>query len=129
MNMSKAGLAFAMAGVLAMATSVAGAPAPPPAKPSAAVAPPPAHPATYRTSFNCRRATSFADRTVCTDAKLAARDRRVYFLYQNALERDPSGEIQAQGRAAAGVRRACATVECVQRWYARREAALSQWAH
>lgn len=80
-----------------------------------------------RTSYDCARARSFADVTVCHDAQLAAQDRRLPALYENALARDAPGRVEEEARAAAVARRACQTRECLSRWYGRRLAALAIW--
>jgi len=43
----------------------------------------PAGAAPARPSFSCARATSFAERTICSDPELAALDRQLDSTYQN----------------------------------------------
>ncbi|MDR3506268.1 MAG: DUF2939 domain-containing protein [Caulobacteraceae bacterium] len=80
-----------------------------------------------RTSYDCAKVHSFADVTVCHDAQLAAQDRRLPALYENALARDATGRVEEEARGAAAARRACQTRECLSRWYRRRVAALAIW--
>ncbi|MEO6340447.1 MAG: DUF2939 domain-containing protein [Caulobacteraceae bacterium] len=58
---------------------------------------------------------------------LAARERRVQAMFENARARDVNGEVDAQEAAARGAWEGCRDKPCLQRWYANRERALSVW--
>jgi hypothetical protein len=58
---------------------------------------------------------------------LAAHERRVQAMFENARARDVNGEVDAQESAARGAWERCRDKACLQRWYANRERALSVW--
>lgn len=58
------------------------------------------------------------------DPGYAAKERKLDALYQNAKERDPTGQVERQQASAMAQRRACADKACLDRWFERREAAL-----
>ncbi len=79
-----------------------------------------------QTSFDCSKARSFAETTVCHDPELAALDRKLYPRYQNALAHDTDGSAQTAGRAALHALEACETHDCIFNWYSDRLAALDE---
>ena len=58
------------------------------------------------------------------DPGYGARDRKLDALYQNAKERDPTGQVEREQASALAQRRACTDKACLDRWFSRREAAL-----
>ena len=58
---------------------------------------------------------------------LAAHERRVQAMFENARARDVNGEVEDQEAASRGVWERCRDKACLQRWYANRERALSVW--
>ncbi len=84
----------------------------------------------FSPSFNCRRATSWVNRTVCSDAELAALDVRMSDTYGAAIAAaDPAGErrIDADQAQFLQQRARCRTADCIGRAYRMRidELALS----
>lgn len=74
----------------------------------------------FRPSFNCRRATSWVNRTVCTDRKLAAMDVRMSNAYGRAIaSAGPAGErrIDAAQTRFLNQRARCPTMACIDRAY------------
>jgi hypothetical protein len=61
------------------------------------------------------------------DPGYEARERKLEALYQNAKERDPTGQVERAQAAALAERRACADRACLDAWFRRREAALKQY--
>ena len=61
------------------------------------------------------------------DPGYAARERKLEALYENAKERDPTGQVERAQAAALAERRACADRACLDTWFRRREAALKQY--
>lgn len=58
------------------------------------------------------------------DPQLAAREQALRALYQNAAERDVTGQVEREQSAALAARAACHTRECLASWFAGREAVL-----
>lgn len=75
-------------------------------------------------SFNCAKARSSAEITICHDPELAQLDRQLSGQYRDALLRDTDGRVRAAQRAALREREACTTRQCLMSWYAARAAAL-----
>lgn len=69
-------------------------------------------------SFDCTKAASFAERTVCVDAALAAEDRALTQIYRQARPAAP-GLVDSQ-RAWISERDLCADKPCVQEAYGHR---------
>jgi hypothetical protein len=61
------------------------------------------------------------------DPGYAKREQRLEALYENAKERDPTGQVERAHAAALAERRACADRACLDAWFRRREAALRQY--
>lgn len=101
-----------------------------PASPPRSVA---AAPATFATSFDCGRATSLAERTICGDAELARADSDLAALYarrQAALGSAAHGVLRQTQRSWMTRRARCADEaemrSCLLRAYAERTAALME---
>jgi hypothetical protein len=62
-----------------------------------------------------------------SDPVYIAKGRTVDALYQNARERDPTGQVDHEQSAALAELHACADRACLDRWFKRREAALRQY--
>ncbi len=58
------------------------------------------------------------------DPGYGARERKLDALYENAKDRDPTGQVEREQASALAQRRACADKACLDRWFSRREAAL-----
>lgn len=56
-----------------------------------------------------------------------AKEQRLDALYENAKERDPTGEVEREQASALAQRRACADKRCLDAWFSRREAALRRY--
>jgi uncharacterized protein YecT (DUF1311 family) len=91
---------------------------------SAEIAPAASSPEAPRPSFNCSKARSYAERTICSTPSLALRDAEMGKLYRAALASDDSGRIRALARSRWLEREQCGDVECLLAWYDRREAEL-----
>jgi uncharacterized protein YecT (DUF1311 family) len=124
-------------GVAASGTAASTQPSPQPASatptstPAAApaVAPAPSseattQPVSVQPSFDCAKARSLDEVTICGDPQLAAEDRRYHDLYRAAVAQDPTGEARQEGIAALKQRGMCSSVACVRAWYEVRIAAL-----
>lgn len=61
------------------------------------------------------------------DPGFRKRERRLEALYENAKERDPTGQVERAQAAALAERRACADRACLEDWFRRREHALKQY--
>ena len=61
------------------------------------------------------------------DPAYVAKGRRIDALYQNARERDPTGQVDQEQAAALAELHACADRACLDRWFIRREAALREY--
>jgi hypothetical protein len=61
------------------------------------------------------------------DPAYVARGHRLDALYQNARERDPTGQVDHEQAAALIELHACPDKACLDRWFARREAALREY--
>jgi hypothetical protein len=78
-------------------------------------------------SFDCARAENFAERAICDDSDLARRDRALAERYAMALQSTDRQAFQAEARSSLRARRICGDVECVEAWFAQREAELSAY--
>ncbi len=61
------------------------------------------------------------------DPSLAARERELATLYQNAIERDVTGQVKREQQAALAERNSCDSKTCLERWFRTRVAALQAW--
>jgi hypothetical protein len=61
------------------------------------------------------------------DPTYVAKGRRIDTLYQNARERDPTGQVDREQASALDELHACADRACLDRWFVRREAALREY--
>jgi hypothetical protein len=64
---------------------------------------------------------------LANDPTYIAKAHQVDSLYQNARERDPTGQVDHEQAAALAELHACANRACLDRWFSRREAALRQY--
>lgn len=72
-------------------------------------------------SFECKRARTSVDKTICADAQLAALDRQLADLLAHALERSSEpGEIKRAQRQWLRERNACKAPTCIKNVYDRR---------
>ncbi len=77
-------------------------------------------------SFDCKRARSFAEKTICGDTRLATRDAKLALLYDRAVSGPFGAAVKASSLSSWRQREACLDVDCVVAWYDRREAKLSR---
>ncbi len=61
------------------------------------------------------------------DPALAARERALHELYENAHDRDPTGQVERDQQRALSQRQACTDKDCLQHWFNQREAALKTY--
>jgi hypothetical protein len=61
------------------------------------------------------------------DPAYVARGQRLDALYQNARERDPTGQVDHDQAAALAELQACPDRACLDRWFSRRESALREY--
>lgn len=77
-------------------------------------------PAAFQTSFDCNKARSYAEVTICSTAELAVADRQLAETYRLALAADQTGQVRSAARLAWRAREACRSLQCLREWYARR---------
>lgn len=78
----------------------------------------PASPVTYKTSFDCKKASSYSEHTICEDADLAARDSAYWGAFQSA--RKASADKKAfhdHAVAAFKERQKCDDTACIVSWF------------
>jgi len=85
--------------------------------PEPTVPPPPTF---FTTSFDCGKAQSYAELSICSSEELAAADRQLARLYAAALRNGDPAEVRARAREAWRAREACETTECLRTWYRER---------
>ena len=61
------------------------------------------------------------------DPALAGRERAPHELYENAHDRDPTGQVERDQQQALSRRQACTDKDCLQHWFNQREAALKAY--
>jgi len=93
------------------------------ALPPAPAAPP--APATARAAAPTREPT--AAELLRNDPAYVAKARSIEALYENAKDRDPTGQVEGEQNAALAQLHACADRACLDTWFRRREAALRQY--
>jgi hypothetical protein len=76
-------------------------------------------------SFDCSLARSYAEKTICTDQRLAFRDARLAALYSRALQTGEAASVRAEALQRWREREACTDPECLMAWYDRREVELA----
>lgn len=82
-------------------------------------------PPTNKTSFDCAKARTYAETTICSDPELAQLDRQLAVTYANAVRQDATGEVRAGGRAALAERNACRDRQCLLDWFTERNETLA----
>jgi hypothetical protein len=105
------------------------APAVPSSATAPASAPPPlaaATPAAKPAPAVARRQPTAAE-LLRDDPAYAAKERALDALYQNARDRDPTGQVEREEATAVAERRGCGDKKCLDAWFRRREAALRQY--
>ncbi|HEV8645024.1 MAG TPA: lysozyme inhibitor LprI family protein [Burkholderiales bacterium] len=77
-------------------------------------------------ALDCSRATSNAEKMVCSNGRLALAEERMAYAFREAIRRgaDPSMLMQSQRRWTTEIRDACNEVECMLRAYEDRTAEL-----
>jgi uncharacterized protein len=80
-------------------------------------------------SFDCKKATSVAEKLICADAELARMDEDLNSIYQRARQAAPDkSAFQEQARAAWRSRELCNSRDCLVNWYANRKKELTAMA-
>ena len=84
---------------------------------------------THAASFDCAKASTLVEKTICSDTKLSELDSRLMQSYKKALATipDASGLKAAQRAWLTGVRNKCADAECLSRAYTDRLNALTTY--
>lgn len=119
-------MAAAAQGVVAAAPAAPVAPAPvqPAAVPEPAVVQAAVSGAAYKPSFDCAKASNFAEKAVCSDATLGRLDGALADNYKHVLAADlgdgPRGELRATQKAWLAERNKCADNGCLVATYRRR---------
>jgi hypothetical protein len=93
---------------------------------AAAPAPPPPPPPQVSQAAAPKREPTPAE-LLRDDPVYVAKGHRIDALYQNARERDPTGQVDHQQAAALAELHACPNKACLDRWFTRREAELKQY--
>jgi uncharacterized protein len=77
-------------------------------------------------ALDCSRATSNAEKMVCSNGRLALAEERMAYAFREAIRRgaDPSELMQSQRRWITEIRDACNEVECMLKAYEDRTAEL-----
>ncbi len=77
-------------------------------------------------ALDCSRATSNAEKMVCSNGRLALAEERMAYAFRGAIRRgvDPSELMQSQRRWITEIRDACNEVECMLKAYEDRTAEL-----
>jgi hypothetical protein len=75
-------------------------------------------------SFDCSKARSYAERTICDTPRLASRDAQLGEMFQSAVASDRTGRVRALAKQRWSERERCQDPECIAAWYDRREAEL-----
>ena len=96
------------------------------ALPPVAAEPPPA-PARIRPAAAAAPREPTPAELLRNDPAYIARGRRLDAAYQNARERDPTGQVDQEQAAALAELHACPDRACLDRWFNRREAALREY--
>jgi uncharacterized protein len=73
-------------------------------------------------SFDCAKASTFAERTICSDPKLSELDEQMSLVYKKALESaaDPQSLKDVQNWWRTGKRDACRDKRCIEEVYVQR---------
>jgi uncharacterized protein len=80
---------------------------------------------THAATFDCNKASIFAEKVVCSDSRLTAMDDELGRLYQVALASSSNKEaLRAEQKAWLAARDRCQDSDCIMKAYADRIAAL-----
>ena len=100
--------------------------APAPAQlPLTAPAAPPPTAAFTKPSFDCAKARSYAEKTICADQELARRDAEMGVLFEQAVAEGDGRSVKATGVVRWKEREACTDRECIVAWFDRRRVELA----
>lgn len=85
-----------------------------------------AAPVAAPSAVDCSRATSNAEKMLCSNSRLALADERMAYAFREAIRRgaDPAALMQSQRRWTAEIRDTCNEVECMLKAYENRTAEL-----
>ena len=84
----------------------------------------------FETSFDCARATAWAETQVCSSQSLAHSDRRQTALYSSVMDRAIGVDrtrLQQSQRSWIRERNSCADVPCIEQSYSSRLSYLESW--
>ena len=76
-------------------------------------------------SFDCRKASSYAERAICANPALSREDNALDGLYRRALSGPDAVAARDLARARLRERQACTDLPCVRSWYALRRNELA----
>lgn len=84
----------------------------------------------YETSFDCSKATGWAEQQICSSESLAGSDRQLATLYSSALSRamaPDKADLRASQRSWLKGRNGCADVTCIEQAFSERISYLQNW--
>src|SRR6266511_3913872 len=82
-------------------------------------------PSARAATFDCNKASTFAEKAVCSDSRLSAMDDELGRLYKGALAGTPNNEtVKSDQRAWLSLRDRCRDSDCIKKAYADRISAL-----
>ena len=82
-------------------------------------------PSARAATFDCNKASTFAEKAVCSDSRLSAMDDELGRLYKGALAGTPNNEtLKSDQKAWLSLRDQCQDSNCIKKAYADRISAL-----
>lgn len=78
-------------------------------------------------SFNCDKASTIIEKTICSSNKLAKLDNNVALAYQNALNDGTDINLKASQKEWIRNRNTCQTEQCIEKAYVERWQDLAPW--
>jgi uncharacterized protein len=82
-------------------------------------------PSARAATFECKKASTFAEKVVCSDSRLSAMDDELGRLYKGALAGTPNNEtLKSDQKAWLSLRDQCRDSDCIRKAYADRISAL-----
>jgi uncharacterized protein len=82
-------------------------------------------PSARAATFDCKKASTFAEKVVCSDSQLSAMDDELGRLYKGALAGTPNNEtLESDQKAWLSLRDQCRDSDCIKKAYADRISAL-----
>jgi uncharacterized protein len=82
-------------------------------------------PSARAATFDCKKASTFAEKVLCSDSQLSAMDDELGRLYKGALAGTPNNEtLKSDQKAWLSLRDQCRDSDCIKKAYADRISAL-----